>query len=124
MERSIFMNSILLVEDDDSIREMLQIALEFEGYRVRTASNGKEGLKVLATTPPPCLVLLDLTMPVMNGWEFARELRNDDVFDAVPIVIVTAFGEHELPAQAESVITKPVDLDSLLECVKKHCGGK
>lgn len=67
--------SILIIEDEKAIRETFRLALEMEGYQVNEASNGKEGLEALSTMPRPCVILLDLMMPVMNGWAFIRALE-------------------------------------------------
>ncbi|MEO5970088.1 MAG: response regulator [Bdellovibrionia bacterium] len=70
--------SILVVEDEESIRENFQLLLELEGYSVFTASNGKESLRILKTIEKPCLILLDLLMPVMNGMEFLEAKSQED----------------------------------------------
>src|SRR5215471_13743137 len=85
--------SILLIEDEVDIRTILKDALEWEGYCVYTASNGKEGIDLLTKIPPPSLILLDLMMPVMNGWEFADALDVDRACRDIPIVILSAFSD-------------------------------
>lgn len=113
---------ILVVEDDEGIRDTLKLALELEGYTVTTAANGQEGLDVLPTMPTPCLILLDLMMPVMNGWAFAEALRADMVLAPIPVVVVTAFAEKAARvAQARAILKKPIDFDSLLRLVKQFC---
>ena len=115
-------STILIVEDDESIRETLKLALEFEGYEVRTAENGHEGLKILPKIPKPCLILLDLMMPVMNGWDFAAALDKDVFLAPIPIVVVTAFGDKAKTLnQASSVIKKPVNLELLFKTVRHYC---
>src|SRR5215813_15425786 len=114
--------NILLIEDEVDIRTILKDALEWEGYRVYTASNGKEGIEVLPEMPVPCLILLDLMMPVMNGWEFANALENDRAYADIPIVTVSAFSDPEKRIRAKGSIKKPVDLDVLFALVRKHCG--
>jgi CheY-like chemotaxis protein len=95
-----------------------------EGYRVVGAANGREALDRLPSMPKPSLILLDLMMPVMNGWEFAEALQADVEFAAIPIVVLTAFGreleKHSISTQG--VIAKPVDLDRLFRLVKGFCG--
>lgn len=114
--------SILVVEDDRDIREALRQALEVEGYTVSVAENGVVGLALLALAPRPCLVLLDLMMPVMNGLEFLRELRQDEVLATIPVVMVTAYGELAAEARgAVGLVKKPIDLDVLLEFVMQYC---
>jgi CheY-like chemotaxis protein len=114
---------ILVVEDDEGIRETLQLALELEGYAVTTACNGKEGLAALPLMRMPCLILLDLMMPVMNGWAFAEALRDDQMLAPIPVVIVTAFPDKAAGiTQARGVLKKPVELEGLLQMVRRFCG--
>lgn len=114
---------VLIVEDDADIRETLRQLLEMEGYEVQVATNGKEGLEALKTIQRPCLILLDLMMPVMNGWEFLQA-RQDDIFLAtIPVVVVSAI--HVDQAKNPGVtgfIKKPVDLEHLLTVVNQYCG--
>ena len=114
--------NILLIEDESDIREILKDALEWEGYRVYTASNGKEGMEILLEMPTPGLILLDLMMPVMNGWEFANELQTDREYVDIPIVALSAFSDPEKKIRIKGFIKKPVDLDLLLSLVREHCG--
>ena len=114
--------NILLIEDETDIRTILKEALEWEGYRVYTASNGKEGMEILPEMPAPGLILLDLMMPVMNGWEFAEALETDRAHADIPIVTLSAFSDPKKHIRANDVIKKPVDLDVLLDLVRKHCG--
>ena len=114
--------SLLVVEDDDGIRETLRILLEIEGYKVRAAENGRTGLDVLQRMDRPCLVLLDLMMPVMNGWEFLEAARSRQEFADLPVIVVTAFKEQAGSIKANGVITKPVDLNTLLSTVRHWCG--
>ena len=113
--------NILIVEDDDEIRNALRFALESEGYKVFTAANGKEGLGILPQIARPCLILLDLMMPVMNGWEFANALEKDMVLAGIPVVIVTAFSDQGASIKSKGIIKKPVDLDALFRIVRKWC---
>ncbi|MFA6236522.1 MAG: response regulator [Bacteriovorax sp.] len=114
--------SILVVEDNKEIQDSLKLALEVEGYNVFTADNGKEGLAQLSAMPTPCLILLDLMMPVMNGWEFVDEINKNLMFSSIPIVVVSAFGEKSGSPKTNGYIQKPIDLDALLNSVSKHCG--
>src|SRR5262245_40170839 len=86
---------ILLIEDDVDIRTILKDALEWEGYRVYTASNGQEGIDILPEIPAPGLILLDLMMPIMNGWEFADALETYHPYSDIPIVTISAFSDPE-----------------------------
>ncbi len=113
--------SVLIVEDDDGIRDALRFSLELEDYQVFVASNGKEGLELLPKIPAPCLILLDLMMPVMSGWEFAAALEKDMVLATIPVVLVTAYADEAKTVKAKGIIKKPVDLDVLLASVKRWC---
>lgn len=114
--------SILVVEDNKEIQQSLKMALETEGYNVFTADNGKEGLDTLSRIPTPCLILLDLMMPVMNGWEFVDVISKDIMLSTIPVVVVSAFGDKMGTPKTEGYIQKPIDLDALLNTVSKHCG--
>ncbi len=115
--------TILIVEDDAAIRTALQVALELEGYAVKTASQGREALDLLPLIDTPCLILLDLMMPIMNGWEFAKALREDMILAPIPVALVTAYSEEAATFQgAQALIKKPVDLELLFTVVKKYCG--
>lgn len=115
--------SILIVEDDAGIRESLHLLLESENYHVMAAANGKEALDLLKSGPHPGLILLDLMMPVMNGWEFLDAIKEDSVVSAIPVIVVTAFSEEARGMQVKRVLKKPVDFDLLLTIVKQHCVG-
>ena len=113
--------NILLIEDEVDIRTSLKDALEWEGYRVYTASNGKEGMEILPEVSP-CLILLDLMMPVMNGWEFADALATSRAYADIPIVTLSAFSDPEKRIRASGSVKKPVDLDVLFALVRQVCG--
>ncbi|MBI3543836.1 MAG: response regulator transcription factor [Deltaproteobacteria bacterium] len=113
---------ILVVEDDPDIRSMISLALEIEGYDVVGAANGKEGLERLSGLSGPCLILLDLMMPVMNGWEFLKAKRESDALAVIPVLVVSAFGDRAQSTDIQGVMKKPIDLESLLGFVKRYCG--
>jgi len=115
--------NILVIEDDEAIRETLRMMLELEGYTVATAENGQEGLEKLPTMDTPCLILLDLMMPVMDGWSFAESLRADMTLATIPIVVVTAYSEKAGSLKTvQGVVKKPIDMNLLMPFVKRHCG--
>ncbi len=120
-DNTLYSKSILIVEDEESIRETLKLALEFEGYVVFTAVNGKEGLNVLPKLPRPCLILLDLMMPVMDGWEFVSALQKDKVLATIPVVVVTAFSNKAKTIHAKEILKKPIDLETLFKVAKQYC---
>jgi CheY-like chemotaxis protein len=112
---------ILVVDDDASIREFIEMALIDEGYQVALATNGREALD-RAVAERPRLILLDMAMPVMDGWAFARAYRATPGPHA-PILVVTAAHEAAVRAAqagADAYIAKPFDLDRLLEMVERH----
>jgi CheY-like chemotaxis protein len=112
---------ILIVEDDDDIREALSQILELEGYAVREAANGREALDISAREQVPSLILLDLMMPIMDGWQFRSEQMKDPALAKVPVIVISAdAGVHEKVASfgAASVLPKPISLDRLLRAVE------
>lgn len=117
--------SILLVEDDDDIREAMAAFLEAEGYDVVQAIDGDDALRKLrASSDRICLVLLDLFMPVKNGWEFRAEQMADPAIAAVPVVVVSADRNARDKANtlgALEYLAKPVDFDRLLGTIATYC---
>lgn len=112
------MAKILVVEDNDDVREMMAVTLELEGHTVDTAVNGRDALEKLRTGKKPALILLDLMMPVMNGWELRRALQEDPELRMVPVVVVSAAtGEIVKKTAADAFLPKPVDMDRLLDVV-------
>ena len=101
---------------------MTRFVLEGEGFRVETAKNGADALTQLRAGTRPGLVLLDLMMPVMNGWEFLNELAKVPAFAAIPIVVLTASGATRIPGTVE-VLHKPIDLGVLVATVERHAAG-
>jgi CheY-like chemotaxis protein len=116
---------VLVVEDDPDVRESLCEALADSGYGVTGASNGREALELLKSGAPlPCLILLDVMMPVMGGEEFRAVQTCDSELSGIPVVLVSA--HKEMPTLASSLgvagaLAKPFKLDSLLELVARHC---
>jgi CheY-like chemotaxis protein len=114
-------HSVLVVEDDEAISEAIATLLEMRGYAVARAGDGKEALSALARMPRPCLILLDLMMPVMNGWEFLEAVKDDVALATIPVVAVTAFGDRVKDIEVRAVVKKPFELDALLRLVKQYC---
>lgn len=113
-------NWILVVEDDHDIREALQGVLGLEGYATAAAENGREALEVLrATRPLPFLLLIDLMMPVMNGWDLVATLRKDAALARLPIVVISAIGASQPVPPGVLFLKKPVQVDRLLEVVRE-----
>lgn len=114
--------AILIVEDEPDIRENLQALFELEGYKVFTAGNGKEGLKALRVMPRPCLILLDMLMPVMNGSEFLTAKEHEDSLSTIPVGIVSGVSDRpKLVGGAVAFLRKPLEFDGLLKFVKQYC---
>ncbi len=118
-------HAILIVDDDDDIRELLADFLRDEGYQVSTACNGLDALSVLrAAATYPCLILLDLMMPIMNGFEFLKAFRSDPALAPIAVAIVSAngsLGPAERSALAAPILSKPLKLPALLEVVERLC---
>jgi len=113
------------VDDDQDIREVVADALAAEGYRVITASDGREAIALLRrVSVAPSLILLDLMMPGMDGAQFREEQRRDPALEGIPVVVVSAdmglgSAAHSLGVAAH--LRKPVLLDALLAAVREHC---
>ena len=115
---------ILVIEDHADSREMLVETLELEGFRVEWAENGRDGLARLRKGPLPDLVVLDLMMPVMTGWELMEHVRADPALAAVPVLVTSGAGaSRPLPEGIRRAIPKPIDLDVLLEEIRKVLPG-
>jgi CheY-like chemotaxis protein len=112
--------TILLVEDDYDIRQTLKEVLELEGYSVVPASNGKEAIQTLEQIEKPSLILLDLMMPIMTGWEFLEAQQGDLRFADVPVIVVSAAGDKAKSAKAQAFVKKPIEVDSLLSLIELH----
>ncbi len=113
--------NILVVDDQEAIRDTLETALDDEGFTVETAANGREALDILLRWKP-CVILLDLMMPVMDGWAFCEEQRRTG--DKTPVVLLSAAGrldEHAATLRAAGFIAKPFDIDRVLSTIAGVC---
>jgi CheY-like chemotaxis protein len=116
---------ILVVEDDTAIRQTVAELLEDEGYAVSCAANGADALAQLDAGCVPSLILLDLSMPVMDGWTFRSTQRSDPRLAAIPTVVVSA--SHGADARSleslapDAFLQKPFDLDRLIDTVERLC---
>lgn len=117
---------VLVVEDDRDVRESIIEVLEDNAYQTVAASNGQEGLQALRNAPcKPCLILLDLMMPVMDGWGFRAAQKSDQELGSIPVVVLTAHASAQQTAEdmnAAGFLKKPVRLEALLDTVQRHCG--
>ena len=113
---------ILVVEDDEDARTAVVEALEHAQFHVSTATNGRDALEVLHAGPRPNLILLDLHMPVMDGWEFARLAAADPATADIPICMLSGVERSAgIPPQIVAVLRKPLDLSRLLSIVYQYC---
>jgi CheY-like chemotaxis protein len=119
------LRTILLIEDDFAIREALAEILGTAGFQVTCACNGAEALVLLSErTSQPSLILLDLMMPVMDGWEFRRAQARDPAIASIPVVVLSASAGHDATLHgmaAAAVLAKPFELDHLLDTVDRLC---
>jgi CheY-like chemotaxis protein len=112
--------TILVVDDDVDIRATLSDFLEDEGYAISVAANGRDALDYLRGHPATSLVLLDLMMPIMNGYQFRIEQKQDPAIAAVPVVVMTARGTVELAEiDVEHVLQKPFKLENLRDAIRR-----
>ena len=112
---------VLVVDDDPDSRTLLELALDFAGYGVRTAANGAEAL-IVARRDRPGLILLDLAMPVMDGFAFRAEQLRDPTLSEIPVICVS--GRHDAQQAAKALrvaacVGKPFDLDRLIAKVQQ-----
>ena len=114
------MRTVLLVEDHPDVRDMMSLALQFSGHHVLTASNGRDALQRLHEERP-CVILLDLMMPVMDGWQFCAALEKDTSLRHVPLIVISALPDMASRIPAAAHLSKPVDIDRMLELVDSLC---
>jgi CheY-like chemotaxis protein len=110
--------SLLIVDDDDALREVLAEAMTEEGFTVSCSGNGLQALEALRSGLRPDLILLDLMMPVMDGWRFREEQSRDPALASIPVVVVTAAHALHKPIDARAIVRKPFGLDELLGAVQ------
>jgi len=118
--------AVLVVEDDEDIRDTLMDVLESEGFVAHAASDGRQGLAQLAAMPKPSLVLLDLMMPGMNGWEFLEAQKANPALSSHKVVTISALRstlsiEDPTPLDIEGALPKPLSLEGILGEVRKFC---
>ena len=120
MQNSPQLKNILIVEDDHDIRESVAELLTMEGYPVIEARDGLEGLDRLRQMELPCIILLDMMMPVMDGPEFLTRVLADPVLCGCTVLVLTA-SHMQPPPGAAGILRKPFDFQALLEFVSRHC---
>jgi CheY-like chemotaxis protein len=113
---------ILIVEDDADLREMMAQLLTLEGFKASTVANGREALEYLSQGDKPDVILLDLMMPVMDGWEFRRQQQARADLSKVPVIVLSALDQtRAADVNAVAFLKKPLDFDRLLELVRQYC---
>jgi CheY-like chemotaxis protein len=110
--------SILVVEDNEDVREALIKILEINGYSAAPAGNGREALEYLKASALPKVIILDLQMPEMDGWQFRAAQKKDARLASVPVIVSTAFSEPGI--EANEVLIKPIDIRRLLRVVGRY----
>jgi CheY-like chemotaxis protein len=113
---------ILVVDDDQAIRETLCEMLGDEGHPAVGASNGQEALDLLRSDGRPCVIFLDLMMPVMDGVAFRAEQLQDPKLSTIPVAVITAAGQGAASSMnVDAVLPKPLRIESVLDVVRRYC---
>lgn len=120
------MKTVLIVDDELEMLDMVKLRLESNGYRVLTAPGGKEGI-ALAEAEQPKLVLLDISMPDMDGFDVLYHLKRNAQTRSIPVIMLTAMGSTDSiircqESEAKDYITKPYEAEELLDAIKKQIG--
>lgn len=114
---------VMLVDDDEDIRTVLAEALQDAGYEVRTVASGREALVELRSGYQPALILLDLMMPAMDGWQFREEQLRDSRLQGIPVVVISAVNPGKALPPGTALLRKPFDLDVMFAEVARAIGG-
>jgi CheY-like chemotaxis protein len=115
--------TVLVVEDDVDSREMLACVLELHGFRPVLAADGVDALDRLRAERP-CVILLDLMMPRMNGWEFRETQLRDEANRSIPVVVLSAAGRAAESVPADAYLQKPINMDAVISAVRTHCRAR
>ena len=112
---------VLVVDDDEAIREAVRDLLEDDGYEVTTAANGVEALEVLRDAPAPTAVLVDMMMPIMDGWQLLQELKAEPELSKIPVIAMSAGGTRTLATApvCKDYLPKPLKVSRLLEAIAR-----
>ncbi|HKE19193.1 MAG TPA: response regulator [Kofleriaceae bacterium] len=113
---------VMVIDDDEDVREVLRDFIEDIGYRPVVAANGQEGLDAIRRLDErPCVILLDLMMPVMDGWRFLEVVACDADLASIPVVISTSAPDRA--PRGPRILAKPVDLEDFMAELRHHCSG-
>ena len=115
---------VMVVEDDPDTRDALCEALGVFGYEAVGAENGEEAIRLLRSATQPCVILLDLMMPIMDGWEFRAAQQTEADLATIPVVCLTADISAQRRALGEGCVAflaKPVEMDALIDTIKEYC---
>lgn len=115
--------TILLVEDDEDLRESLASFLRLSGFSLATAKSGMDALAYLKRANAPALVLLDLMMPGMSGWELRNQMLSEPTLSTIPVAVMTGVADAEQEAAgigADAYFTKPFDLDAMVDVLHRY----
>ncbi len=118
------MDTILIVEDDDDLRDSILELLQLRGFNVVAAADGQQALDELRAGLTPCLIILDLMLPVVSGWEFRNQQLSDPRLSEIPTVIVSGINNLEIESrrlQATAFVSKPINFDLLFKTVEQNC---
>ena len=113
-------HTIRVIDDEEDLRAMMREVLQRAGYDVATAGDGAEGLLALSGITRPCLIILDLLMPGVNGWDFYAEIRSRPTSAQIPVIVHTS-SPSEASAGVDSVLQKPTSMSKLLSAVQHNC---
>lgn len=116
--------TVLVVDDDQAIRETIQEVLQEQGFSVATVRNGQEALAWLRASSAPALILLDLSMPMMDGQTFRKEQEKDPLLALIPVIAISAaagLAEKVQPMHIDGYLRKPMALDDLISTVGRYC---
>jgi len=116
--------AVLIVEDDWDLRAMMEQTLHLEGFAPFVASNGKVALEILRSGAPIKIILLDLMMPIMDGYQFRSELMRDPSLASIPVIVISAdssVAEKAARMGATAYLRKPIEVDALLHTLERCC---
>jgi two-component system, chemotaxis family, chemotaxis protein CheY len=115
---------ILVVDDEEAIREILKLSLSMEGFTVEVAANGQEALDLLSNNLPAQIILLDLMMPIMDGWNFLKQKSQIEKIREIPVIILSAFADKAKAPDVIANMSKPFNFDDLLGVITRNIEKK